>query len=287
MVVAVVLWTAMERMGVLLPVGVSIPTLVVVRYSVHLVVLLQLAVPRSGARIVRTRRPVLQIGRGLLMLAMPLCFAAALGLAGPQAIWGVFWVTPLLIVGLATLVLREAAGPRQWIAALVGSAGAWLIERPTPAAMLAAGLPALGMALCFSLYLVLTRKLRVEPVETNLFYTAASVLLPLALAAPLFWHTPPLAAWPVLVAIGLIGLGSLYAFDRACEVVPLALSAPIVCLEPVIIAVLTMLLLGYPLGRAAITGSVFVLMALAIGLLRRPASGPGRGNAWERRERAI
>jgi drug/metabolite transporter (DMT)-like permease len=266
---AVVLWSAMELMGALLPRGVTVPMIVLARYASHLMALLLLTVPRSGLALLRTRRPAMQIARGLLMVGMPLCFAIAIRYAAPETVFSIFWVTPLLMVGLAAAVLRERVSARQWLAALAAGAGAEVVLHPAPVDLAAIALPALGMALCFSLYLVMTRQLRDEPTETNLFYTAAVVLVPLALAVPFFWQSLSLQAWPVLLAIGLTGLGALFAFDRACESLSPVRLAPIVCLQPILMNVVASLAAHERPGLRAVVGAAIVVGAALFGSFER------------------
>src|ERR1051325_11973982 len=57
----------------------------------------------------RTRRPVFQVARSLLMLGMPVCFILALGQGSPvETVLAVFWLSPLLIVALARAFLGES-----------------------------------------------------------------------------------------------------------------------------------------------------------------------------------
>jgi drug/metabolite transporter (DMT)-like permease len=140
-----------------------------------------------------------------------------------------------------------------------------LTLRPALENLRSAILPALGMALCFSLYLAMTRQLRDEPTATNLFYTAAVVLAPLALAAPLFWQPLPLRAWPVLAAIGLTGLGALFAFDRACDALSPAQFAPLMCLQAVLMSALAALATNERPGWATAVGTAIVAGAILLG----------------------
>lgn len=277
MAVAAVLWAVAELLVTRLPRGVSVPTIVLTRYATHLVALVALNLGRSPLALARTRRPALQIGRGLLMLGMPLCSVVAVARAPVGTVWAIFWVTPLLVVALARLVARRPVSWQLWVAGLLGTLGVMLMIRPGGAGLLAAAVPALGMAFCFSLYLVLTRLLRDEATGVNLFYTGASVLVPLLIAAPFFWQRPPLAAWPILIAIGLVGLVALYAFDKACEAAPPARLAPLLCLQPATLLAVTFLTTGSGPGRMGAAGGAAIVVAVALAL-----SGPGEDAAARR-----
>lgn len=267
MAVAAVLWAVAELLVGWLPRGVSVPVIVLARYTTHLVALIALGLRRSPLALLRTRRPALQIGRGLLMLGMPLCSVVGVARAPASAVWAIFWITPLLIVGLSQVDTREPVGWLQWLAGLFSTLGVMLLIRPSGVGLLAAALPALGMAICFSLYLVLTRLLRDEPTQVNLFYTGASVLVPLLVAAPLFWQAPPPTAWPTLIAIGLVGLVALYAFDRACEAAPSAWLAPLLCLQPAVLIAVTDVATGNRPGWMALAGASAIVSAIGLALI--------------------
>src|SRR5690606_16826877 len=122
---------------------------------------------------------------------------------------------PLLIVLLGRIFLHDEAPLSVWVATVVAGVGSllthelhaihdgWLLAYP------------LGMALCFSAYVVMTRSLRTEATRTNLFYTALGVFLALTPVMPRLWITPAAADLAVMVAVGVLGWGALWALDRS------------------------------------------------------------------------
>jgi drug/metabolite transporter (DMT)-like permease len=87
-------------------------------------------------------------------------------------------------------------------------------------------IPIIG-GLAFAGYVVLLRQLREETAATNLFYSG---LVPFVGMAPLtigVWQ--PIQTEDVwrIVAIGVVGLVSLYSLDRAMHIVPASFAAPL------------------------------------------------------------
>ena len=115
-----------------------------------------------------------------------------------------------------------------------------------------------------SLYLVLTRLLRDESTLTNLVFTAAVVLAPLSLVLPDVWRTPSVRSLALMATIGLLGLGVLYALDRALELAPTSVVAPALYAQPVFAVVLATAAGELHLGRAAELGSVLVVAVYAV-----------------------
>lgn len=212
-----VAWTVIESLPIFMTARYSLYQIVWMRYAAHLVALAVLLGPRRALGLLRTPRPGLQIGRGLLMLAMPAAFITAIGRTAAHNALAIFWLSPVMILALAAAVLRERADWLTWLGAAVSVAGAQLILQPDVSA-LGAGAPlALVMGLSFSLYVVLTRSLRTEPRAANLLFTAVCVFLPLSIVMLAVWQTPSLQDVLVMTTIGLVGLGLLWALDRACE----------------------------------------------------------------------
>ncbi|MBX3611475.1 MAG: DMT family transporter [Hydrogenophaga sp.] len=202
------------------------------RYAVHLLAVWVIWGRRHPAQLWRTQRPVFHVMRSLCMLVMPLGFAMALyGGMQMHTVWALFWMAPLLILVLARLWLRELVPASAWVAAVLGSASAVLLLGLHWPAHAFTVLWPLAMAASFAVYMAMTRQLRSEPVQTNLFHTAAAVFLLLTPIMPWVWTMPTLHDVAVLIAIGLVGLLGLWVLDRACEAAPVSATAPVLYLH--------------------------------------------------------
>jgi drug/metabolite transporter (DMT)-like permease len=234
------------------------------RYAVHLATLVLLFGWRRPQRLWQTVRPMYQLTRSLLMLVMPLSFSLAIGLGiAPDNIWSVFWVSPLIVIGAAQGLLGERPSWRLWAisgAGALATVGMLSPGVPTVASLL---LPTL-MALCFGLYVPMTRELRLEPVRTNLFYTALGVFLSLTPFMPIVWTTPSLRDAALLVGIGLIGLIALLALDRAAALAPVSAGAPVLYLQVVFVAALRVLLDGEHPSRRSLAGAAVIVTIVGL-----------------------
>jgi drug/metabolite transporter (DMT)-like permease len=258
------LWAAIESIGAVLATAHHPLQVVWMRYATHLALLVTVFGPRRGAALVRTTRLRLQVVRGLLMLLMPLCFLATPDKSQLGNVLGVFWVAPLLTMVLSVWLLRERVEVWCWLAAFGGWCGALAMVRPDAGAFGFGTLPALGMALCLSLYLVLTRLLHDESSLINLVFTALCVLVPLSPVMAGVWREPTIRALALMVAIGLLGLGVLYSIDLAAELAPVSAVAPMLYTQPLWVVALAVLLDGVHPGRAALLGGALVMTVCAI-----------------------
>lgn len=228
MVLACFLWAVVEEVGHMVPRGHSALQVVWFRYATHLTAMLLIWVPRRGGSFLRTGRPVTQAVRSLLMLVMPLCFIGAVSRIDKGTAWSLFWVSPLAVIAVAQVTLRERVDAVSWGAAATGMAGAVLLLAPQgiPRTALGLLLP-LGMAASFGAYQLITRRFREETTEANLFYTAFYVWLALTVFLPVFWSPMSWAAAKPMIAIGVIGLAALLALDRALHLAPASVVAPL------------------------------------------------------------
>ena len=239
MVAFVALWAALEALAAKVRAHYSPYQVVWTRYAVHLLFMLALWGWREPATLWRTRRPGFQLTRSMLMLGMPASwvFAMNAGVAS-GTLMSIFWLSPLLILAFARVFLGERAPASVWLICGIACVGALMLTVPgsLPSAPLLV-FP-LGMAVTFSLYVVMTRSLRSETTRANLFYTALGVFVVLAPFMPRIWLTPSLHDMMVLGGVGLLGYWALYALDRLAAAAPVSVAAPLGYLQLVFTVVI-------------------------------------------------
>jgi len=213
----------------------------------------------------------LHLARGLCLAVSTLLFFTAIAVMPIPDTLAIFFVEPMILTALSTVVLGEKVGWRRWSAVLLGFVGALVIIRPSFAVFgLYAVLP-LGTALFFALYLLLTRRLSLHgTMLAAQFVTglAGAGALGLALLATSSLGVggagaslPQGVEWPMLFGIGAISFVAhglvVMAFQRA----PANVLAPFNYLEIVSATVLAWLVFGsFPhattwLGIGLIVGS--------------------------------
>jgi drug/metabolite transporter (DMT)-like permease len=116
------------------------------------------------------------------------------------------------------LFMLAVLGPRH---------GIGLLRTQRPMLQVCRSLLMLGMAACFSVYVVMTRAMRDETTMANLFYTGLCVLAPLSLGLPAFWLGLRGRAAMAMGAIDLVGLAGLLALDRALHLAPASVVVPV------------------------------------------------------------
>lgn len=228
MMITLVLFTTLDTSAKWL--GQALPVLMIVsiRYLGHFLLAAIVLNPWHHPQAWRTRRPGLQILRGML-----LCGSTASNFLAVQHMqlaetMTVSFSAPLIIAAAAGPMLGEWIGPRRWAAILVGFAGVLLVLRPGAGAFNPFMIAAFANAACYAGYALLTRKLSgIDSPGSMLLISAAVPSLVLAPLLPFVWQTPPTwLHWGLVLATGLLGSSGHWFLIRAHERAPAAILAP-------------------------------------------------------------
>jgi DME family drug/metabolite transporter len=211
---------------------------------------------------------------GLCMAAFQATYFSAVTLSG-VAIAALIAIccAPLLIAGLAAMILGERVTARVGGALALGIAGtALLIVGPRTAADLstrfvAGVLLALGASLAYALYVVLAKVTLVRsaplPLAAAAFGVAAVVLLPVLL-------TPGVGrqmalGWPWMLYLGAVTTAFAYAlYTIGLRDVPASSAGVAALLEPLTATLLGVFLFDERLGVAGVAGAVLLFAALGL-----------------------
>lgn len=226
MMVAVFMFSSMDTLAKLALRSYPLGPLIWARYFIHLLFMIVLLGPRMGIGLVRTRRPGLQLVRGVLLVGSTAFFYLSLKFLPLAEAAAISFVGPVLVTVLSGPMLGERVTRRQWVAVWLGFLGVLIIIRPGGGVFTAAAVFPLCTALCFSLYQIATRKLagRENPF-TTLFFTALVGTALTSAALPLSWQSPTPGQAGLMVAIGTLGGLGHFLLIRAVEhVSPMALA---------------------------------------------------------------
>jgi len=168
----------------------------------------------------QTKNIKLQIIRSLLSIIESGCFVLSfryLTLADAHSIGS---LTPVIVVGLSAIFLREKVSPKTWIAIFFGFLGVLIIMRPGLSIFDNKSLIPLIAAFFLSLYQILTRKAsEYDPSETSLFYTSLVGIISMSFLVPFFWQ--PMQSFSYLL---FIGIGIFFSFGIYFQIIALSYS---------------------------------------------------------------
>ena len=217
--------------------------------------------PWTRPGLVTTARPLLQVGRSVLLLASTMCNFMALRYLQLDEAISIAFSTPFFVAALSGPILGEWVRWRRWTAISVGFLGVLVVTRPGPGSFQPAALLSLGGAMCYALYALSTRILaRTDSNETTLFYSnivGAAAMLPVV---PFFWTTPTDALIiALMVATGALGSFGHYLLIAAHRLAPAAVLSPFIYTEIPLMIVLGFLVFDDLPNRWTLTGAAIVV----------------------------
>lgn len=174
----------------------------------------------SGRLMLQCVRPgflVLSIsGLFVSLTYLPMAEATAIGFTGP-----------LFITALSVPFLGERVGWHRWIAVIVGLAGVIMIIRPGGAVWHWSACMALGGAISFACFQLITRQLASDDRhQTTLLYTSIGGTAWSSLVVPFFWTTPTADHLAMFLIIGAMGAGAHFCMIQAFSRAEASLLAP-------------------------------------------------------------
>lgn len=183
------------------------------------------------------------------------------------------FTTPIWVILLSPLILKERITPIGLFSAAIGFVGILIVARPDPASISWGLMAAAGCAVFFALTAIFTRMLtRTETITTILFYlTVMQAVFGLLCAGVDGDITlPSLVALPWVILIGIAGLLAHLCLTKALSIAPANIVMPIDFVRLPTIAVVGMLLYQEPLeiwifvGAALIFGANYLNITYAM-----------------------
>lgn len=255
----------------------NVPLLVWARYTVHCLLMVLFLGPRHGLGLVRTQRPVAQVLRALLLVAVTGFAMAAFQVMPLAETTALIFVTPLLVALLAGPMLGERVGLPRWVAALVGFGGMVLIARPGSALAPAGIVYTMIAAVCYAFYQIQTRKMTAtEKPLTMVFYTALAGTAAMSLALPWIWTGPlpdPLQAL-MICSLALYGGTGHFLLTHAFRHAPASMLAPFLYAQLIWASLLGWLFYDQWPDALSIAGMITIVAGgITVALVERSAAG--------------
>ena len=238
------------------------PMLAVWARYVSSVVLVSLVLnPWTAPGLLRTRRPLLQTGRSVLLLgSTALNFFALQHLQLAETI-SIQFATPLLVALLAGPILGEWIGPRRLAAVAVGFVGVLIVTKPGAEGLHPAVLLSVGGAICYAFYTISTRVLAAyDSSATTMTYSGLAGVLLITPALPLFWEeTPSLPVAGLLLATGAFGALGHWLLILAHARAPAPVLAPFIYTQLIWMTALGYVLFGDVPDAGTLAGGAIVV----------------------------
>jgi drug/metabolite transporter (DMT)-like permease len=229
------------------------------RYLVHTLLMAGIFLPQSGLRVLRSKRPLLQVARALCLLGTSLFFTAALHFIPLAEATAVNFLAPILVTALSVPLLGEHVTRGQWLAVICGFIGVLIIVHPGGELFTPAVLLPLTSALFFCFYQLLTRILsKYDTPTTSNFFAGLCNTLVMSALVPFFWQVPTLMHGAMMLALGACGMTAHLFLTQAFRHAAPALLAPFSYCQIVFAGLLGWLLFSHTPTLTTIVGIAII-----------------------------
>lgn len=227
MLLAILLFTAMDAMAKGLIARYAAPQVIWVRFAGQALIVCLLLGPRRILPTLNSQHPWLHLARSACQLGATACFFSALPFIGLAEATALTDINPVLITLGAALFLGERLGPRRLFGVLAAMVGAMIVIRPGLSVFTPAALLPLAAAICYTGNALLTR--HIGPREspwTSLLHAAVFGTVAAGFVLPFFWT--PIAPADMLrfAVIGCLGTGAQLCIIRSFSMAEASAVAP-------------------------------------------------------------
>ena len=216
----------------------------------------------SGSRLyaLHTRRPGLQVMRGVALLASSLFFISGLRFLPIAEASATGFVSPLFVTALSIVFLGESVGVRRWIATAVGLIGVLIILRPGSGAFHPAAFFPIVSALAWAGTLIMTRMMSgSEHAATTMTYSSIVGVCILSALVPLVWVAPSWHDIAFGVFIGVASTAGQWIVVLAFRYADASVLAPFSYTQLLWVSILGFVIFGEVPDVWTVTGAVFIV----------------------------
>ncbi len=275
MALSVLLFAVMDTIIKYLTEGYAVMQIMAVRAPFALLLVVALALANGQRHLFRTRRPGLQILRGLTIFGgVSLIFVAFREMALADA-YAVSFVAPIITTLLAMAFLKERIGWRRASAIGLGFVGMLIILRPGGDLFHWAALICLIGTCGYAVGAILSRVVGAEDrSDTTALYALLVMLVLSWVAAPFVWKPLGWADFGLLALTGLLGGLAHITFAEAARREEASVIAPLEYTGLLWVTILGYLVFGDVPGAMTLLGTGFIIAARIIIIRREAAKRP-------------
>ena len=146
----------------------------------------------------------LQILRSILSILESACFVLSFRYLSLADVHSIGSLTPILIVCLSYIFLREKVSTKTWIAIFIGFIGVIIILRPGTSIFDPYSIIPLLASFFLGLYQIVTRKIsEYDSTETSLFYTSLIGIFIMSILASIYWQPTNINSYFLFFGTGI------------------------------------------------------------------------------------
>ena len=189
----------------------SVFQILFIKYCFVLILSLVESKRKKNSKFFKSSNIRIQLLRSVLSIIESGCFVFSFRYLSLADVHSIASLTPVIVVALSALILRESVSLKTWVAIFLGFIGVLIIMRPGLSIFDPMSLIPLGGAFFLGIYQIVTRKAsEKDSNETSLFYTSIVGIFFMGLIGYNYWQPLMDLSLYFFIAIGIFFSLGLY-----------------------------------------------------------------------------
>ena len=263
MVITTIVFASQDGLSKYLATEYNVYMVVMIRYWFFAAFVMTISSRKPGGvkQVAKTKTPLLQIFRSLILVTEMCVTILAFTLLGLAETHAIFASYPLIIAMLSGPILGEHVGWRRWLAICVGFFGILIILNPGNGIFSPYALVPLAGAILFALYGLLTRYAgQYDKSSTSFFWTGTVGCIAMTAIGLNFWDPVSQGDWSIMLILSASGMLGHFLLIKCYEVAEASAVQPFAYLQLIWASLIGIIIFG-----EQITTNVFIGACIIVG----------------------
>ena len=264
MVITTIVFASQDGLSKYLATEYNVYMVVMIRYWFFAAFVITISSRKPGGlkKVAKTKTPLLQIFRSLILVAEMCVTILAFTLMGLAETHAIFASYPLIIAMLSGPILGEHVGWRRWLAICVGFFGILIILNPGNGIFSPYALVPLAGAILFALYGLLTRYAgQYDNSSTSFFWTGIVGCIAMTAIGLNFWDPVSQADWSIMLILSASGMLGHFLLIKCYEVAEASAVQPFAYLQLIWASLIGIIIFGEQITTNVLIGACIIVGA--------------------------
>ena len=264
MVITTIVFASQDGLSKYLAAEYNVYMVVMIRYWFFAAFVMTISSRKPGGvkQVAKTKTPLLQIFRSLILVAEMCVTILAFTLLGLAETHAIFASYPLIIAMLSGPILGEHVGWRRWLAICVGFFGILIILNPGNGIFSPYALVPLAGAILFALYGLLTRYAgQYDNSSTSFFWTGIVGCIAMTAIGLNFWDPVSQGDWSIMLILSASGMLGHFLLIKCYEVAKASAVQPFAYLQLIWASIIGIIIFGEKITTNVLIGACIIVGA--------------------------
>ena len=264
MIITTIVFASQDGLSKYLATEYNVYMVVMIRYWFFAAFVISMSSRRTGGikRVAKTKSPILQIFRSVILVAEMCITILAFTLLGLAETHAIFASYPLIIAMLSGPILGEYVGWRRWLAISVGFIGILIILNPGNGIFSPYALVPLAGAILFALYGLLTRYVgQYDNSSASFFWTGVVGCIVMTVVGLNFWDPVSKSDWSIMLLLSASGVVGHYLLIKCYEVAEASAVQPFAYLQLIWASMIGIIIFGEQITTNVLIGACIIVGA--------------------------